>query len=279
MNEISAMPAAIRDWLAQREELSDMVFYTEYPPVRKAVPLRKVTVAVGIEKIEIDDTFASETDGEFPGENEYCRSALITLRFSIHAPYSMGGEACHRAFADITDCLAFDSGLDITLSGCGEISEDRATDALVLGAYATARANLCPAQSGDIDFPSFIDKTLLCGSHIRNTDIHLSASQQAFLAQPFASGSYYGTGEGTKTVGLGFEPKAAAVFAGDLPAYIQSGAGNKTYFAAGIRGAGTLGITLTANGFTVKNGDSHALYGVSPALNESGIVYSYIALK
>ena len=48
MNEISAMPAAIRDWLAQREELSDMVFYTEYPPVRKAVPLRKVTVAVGI---------------------------------------------------------------------------------------------------------------------------------------------------------------------------------------------------------------------------------------
>ena len=48
MNELSALPANIRDWLSQREELAGIIFLTEYPPVKKAVPLRKVIVAIGL---------------------------------------------------------------------------------------------------------------------------------------------------------------------------------------------------------------------------------------
>ena len=244
MNEISALPAGIRDWLAGREELSGMVFLTEFPPVRKAVPLKKVTGAVGIKKIEIADTFASDDENGVLNSNEYCRNAVITLRFSIHAPYSQGGAACHSAFADIIDCLTFDSGLDVTASGCEGITEDRQTDALVLGAYASVRANLCPAQSGDFDFPSFIDKTLLCGSHIRDESIHLSPRQREFLEHPFISGT-----------------------------------GSKSYSACGIQESATLGLSLGQSGFTVKNGSAYAVSGTEPALNETGVIYSYIALR
>ncbi len=279
MNEISALPAGIRDWLAGREELSGMVFLTEFPPVRKAVPLKKVTVAVGIKKIEIADTFASDDENGVLNSNEYCRNAVITLRFSIHAPYSQGGAACHSAFADIIDCLTFDSGLDVTASGCEGITEDRQTDALVLGAYASVRANLCPAQSGDIDFPSFIDKTLLCGSHIRDESIHLSPRQREFLEHPFISGTYYGTGNASRAVSLGFAPLWVTVFAGDMPANAPAGSGSKAYSACGIQEAATLGLSLGQSGFTVKNGSAYAVSGTEPALNETGVIYSYIALR
>ncbi len=279
MNEISAMPSNIALWLSEREELSGIKFLTEFPPVKKAVPLRKVTVAVGIRKIEIEDAFAQSDSENVLGENEYCRQALITLRFSIHAPYSMGGGKCHETFADIIDCLTFDSGLNVTSSGCEEISADRQTEALVLCAYADVRANLCPAQSGNIDFPSFLDKTLLCGSHIRNEDIHLSESQRLFLAQPFVSGAYYGTGASSRTISAGFTPRAVIILAGDLPFSANDGAYDKIYSAVAVTGAGSMGAEITGGGFTVRNGTSHAFSGAYPALNEAGIAYNYLALR
>jgi len=279
MNEISAMPSNIALWLSGREELSDIKFLTEFPPVRKAVPLRKVTVAVGIRKIEIEDAFEQSDEENVLSENEYCRQAVITLRFSIHVPYSMGGGKCHETFADIIDCLTFDSGLNVTSSGCEEISADRQTEALVLCAYADVRANLCPAQSGDIEFPSFLDKTLLCGSHIRNEDIHLSESQQLFLAQPFVSGSYYGTGASSRSISVGFTPKAVIILAGDLPFSADDGAYDKVYSAVAVTGAGSMGAEITGGGFTIKNGSAYAFSGAYPALNESGIAYNYLALR
>lgn len=276
MNEISAMPSSIAEWLSEREELSHIRFLTEFPPVKKAVPLRKITVAVGIHSVVIMDSFEQRDEDNVLENEEYCRQAEITLRFSIHAPFSLGGSACHDAFADIIDCLTFDSGLDITESGCDVIKEDRDTDALVLTARAKVNASLCPAQSTDLVFPSFLDKTLLCGSHIRNTAIHLSEAQQEYLAEPITAGAYSGMGQSMRTINLGFRPAAVFVFAGGMP-FITGSAQAYSAFAAGE--SGSLGLEITADGFRVKNGSTYAVSGITPCLNETGTGYVYIAFR
>ena len=160
MSEISALPSSIVEWLEGREDLDYIKFLTEFPPIKKAVPLKKTTVAVGIKGMKIVDSFVENDDGVLV-KNEYCRKAEITLRLSIHAPLSSGGAACHEAFTDIIDCLTFDSALDIVSSGCDNITADRDTDAFVLSAWLTVNASLCPAAASSLDFPSFLSKELL----------------------------------------------------------------------------------------------------------------------
>ena len=280
MNEISALPANIVAWLKGREELESINFLTEFPAIKKAVPLKNTTVAVGIESMEIVDSFTENDEGVLV-ENEYCRQAKIKLRLSIHAPYSMGGEQCHDAFTDIIDCLTFASGLDILTSGCDGIVSDRDTDAFVLSAWATVNASLCPAASSELDFPSFLNKELLCGSHINDADIHLSQEQQSFLEAPFVSGSYFGTGKSTRTLSLGFEPKVVIVVAKGCPMmYSDYTEGkNYAYAAVGLVSGASLGIEVTSSGFKVLNSTTQETAGCYPLLNETGTTYFYTALK
>lgn len=280
MSEISALPASIVEWLKGREELTYIKFLTEYPAIKKAVPLKHTTVAVGIESMEIVDSFTGNDEGVLV-ENEYCRQAKIKLRLSIHAPYSSGGEACHSAFTDIIDCLTFASGLDILTSGCDSIVSDRDTDAFVLSAWATVNASLCPASSSSLDFPSFISKEHLCASHINDENIHLSAAQQTYLNTPFESGTYFGTGDSSKSISLGFQPSVVIVVARGLPLmYVNHAAGaNYALAAVGMRGGETLGIELTTTGFKVKNSDSDPVRSCYPRLNELGTTYFYVAFR
>lgn len=280
MSEISALPSNIVTWLEGREELSHIKFLTEFPAIKKAVPLKKTIVAVGIQSMEIVDSFVENDEGVLV-ENEYCRQAKIKLRLSIHAPYSSGGEACHDAFTDIIDCLTFGSGLDIINSGCDGIISDRDTDAFVLSAWATVNASLCPASSSSLDFPSFISKEHLCASHINDTAIHLSADQQSFLDAPFESGSYIGTGTATRSISLGFKPSLVIVLGSGFPFMAFDQTANKYYAMAAValESGSSLGIELTSTGFKTRSGDSTGSKGCHPLLNEAASTYFYIAFK
>jgi len=252
MSEISALPANIVEWLKEREELADIRFLTEFPAIKKAVPLKHTTVAVGIESMEIVDSFVENDEGVLV-ENEFCRQAKIKLRLSIHAPFSAGGEECHDAFTDIIDCLTFASGLDILYSGCDDIVSDRDTDAFVLSAWAMVNASLCPAETSSLDFPSFISKDLLCGSHIVNEDIHVSQEQKLKLDSPFYAASYFGTGESSRTIGLAFKPSLILIIRDGMP-LIESdfSAGcNYTLAAIGFNGRASMGLEYAGNGFKV----------------------------
>ncbi len=278
MSEISALPSNIVEWLKEREELSEIKFLTEFPAIKKAVPLKNTTVAVGIESMEIVDSFTENDEGVLI-ENEYCRQAKIKLRLSIHAPYSLGGEACHDAFTDIIDCLTFASGLDILTSGCDGIVSDRDTDAFVLSAWATVNASLCPAASSSLDFPSFISKELLCGSHINDTSIHLSEKQQEYLSTPFESGSYFGTGDATQTISLGYKPSVVIVVGSGCPLIYCNLTDNKYYAlgAVGVAKGSSLGLEITSTGFKVKNNSTAK--GCTSLLNELGTTFFYLAFK
>lgn len=278
MSELSALPANIVAWLKTREELEYIRFLTEYPAVKKAVPLKHTTVAVGIESMEIVDSFTENDEGVLV-ENEYCRQAKINIKLSIHAPFSLGGEACHSAFTDIIDCLTFASGLDILSSGCGNVTADRDTDAFVLTANATVSASLCPAQTSGLEFPSFISKDLLCGTHIRDEDIHLSVKQQEYLNTPFVSGTYFGTGDATRSISLDFKPSVVIVCGRQLPFLQVNGSTGKAYAAVATAGGASYGVEITNNGFKVRSTESESVKSINPILNELGTTYFYIAFK
>ena len=280
MSEISALPSSIVEWLEGREDLDYIKFLTEFPPIKKAVPLKKTTVAVGIKGMKIVDSFVENDKGVLV-KNEYCRKAEITLRLSIHAPRSSGGAACHEAFTDIIDCLTFDSALDIVSSGCENITADRDTDAFVLSAWLTVNASLCPAAASSLDFPSFLSKELLCGSHISNSDIHLSPEQQAKLDTPYQLGTYFGTGDSTQSVTVGFRPSRLLVFANGLPLFAPNGSTGKSYALCGAAFGdyATIGVTLTEKGFKVSSTESLTVRSCSPLLNDLGTTYAYAAFR
>ncbi len=280
MSEISALPAKIVEWLKSREELREIKFLVEFPAIKKAVPLRNPIVAVGIEGMDIVDSFSENDDGVLI-ENEYCRQANIKLRLSIHVPYSEGGEGCHKAFTDIIDCLTFASGLNILSSGCEGIASDRDTDAFVLNAWISVKASLCPAESSDISFPSFISKDLICGSHINDQSIHLNQTQKEFLDTPFVFGSYFGTGSASKSISLGFSPSVVIVAANGLPMMHANHSDGQNYALMGVafQGGSTLGVEVTSTGFRVKDGDSVSARNCYPRLNELATTYFYIAFK
>ncbi len=280
MSEISALPANIVAWLKTKEELSDIRFLTEFPAVKKAIPLKHTTVAVGIEGMEIVDSFTENDEGVLV-ENEYCRQAKIKLRLSIHAPYSSGGEACHDAFTDIIDCLTFASGLDILYSGCDSIVSDRDTDAFVLSAWATVNASLCPAATSSLDFPSFISKDLLCGTHIQDTDIHLSEKQKEYLDTPFVTGSYFGMGNGYQSINLGFMPSVVIVMINGLPIMTTDTSTGKStaYCGVGFDNGATMGLEITSTGFKVRSSETEHVLNCYPALNILGTTYRYVAFK
>ncbi len=280
MSAISSMPANIVAWLKEREELKYIKFLTEYPAIKKEVPLRNTTVAVGIDSMTIVDSFVENDEGVLV-ENENCRQVNIQLRFSIHAPFSSGGAACHDAFTDIIDCLTFDSSLNIESSGCDSIVSDRDTDAFVLTAWAKVLASLCPAEGSSVDMPSFLGKELFCASHIKDESIHLSAQQLEYLQQPFVSGVYTGRGTASYTVNLGFKPKLVIVTGYNYPVSYVDFSAQKCYLYSGVafENGNSYGIEITSSGFRVMNSTVADSLDCCPFLNEGGTPYRYAAFK
>lgn len=277
MDSIVSLPIRMVEWLNNQPDMSDLSFFVEYPPIKKAVPLKKTIVAVGIESIDIQDKFVENDDGVLERQ-EYCRLAAIKANLNICVPFDFGGDKCHDVFTRIADALTFRTNLNIAKSGCEKIVSDRDTDALVMTGWLLMEADFCPAASTDENYASFLDKELLCGSHIRNGDIHVTLEDKAKFNEPFVTGFYLGTGASSNSIQAGFSPKLVMVMASGLPAvsvnFTNSSA--KGNFGFATQSFGTQGVSCTSTGFRVSNSSSG---GVTSSLNEAGTSYLYIAFK
>ena len=139
-------------------------------------------------------------------------------------------------------------------------------------------ADFCPAASTDENYASFLDKELLCGSHIRNTEIHVTADDKAKWNAPFASGFYIGNGTSSRTVSLGFKPSLVIVMAAGLPAVTVNFTNSTcySYMAMANDSLTSLGLSLTSTGFRVATNTTD---NVTSDLNDAGSSYVYIAFK
>jgi len=284
MSAISAMPGAIVEWLGGQQTLDGIRFLTEYPAENKAVPLRSPIVAVGLGSVSITDKFIENNNGVLERQ-EYCRTASLRMRFDIHVPFSEGGSCCHEIFTKVLDLLTFASDLNLRASGCADVSAHRDTDAFVLGAWAEVTADFCPAESTGLTLASFLPKELLCGSHIVNQEIHLTAPEKARLAEPFVMGTYLGDGLGIKNIAVGFRPSCVFVWCSKMPAVHPNFTTNTAQSLFGCvvdlpSGDGnSMGMEIIPTGFRLRTGSTYNVAPTISALNLSGTAYVYLAIK
>jgi hypothetical protein len=273
------MPSVIAAWLSEQEPLQNVTVMTEYPAASKAVPLKHAIIAVGMDSVRLTDKFVENDDGVLERQ-EYCRSASIRLRFTIHVPFSQGGDTCHSMFTTVLDLLTYASDLNIETSGCEDIAAQRDTDAFVLQAWADVLADFCPADSTGLTLQSFMSKELLCGSHVTNNNIHVSAVEKAFLDEPYRVGTFYGDGTASQTIALGLHPKAVFVAAPQMPTAHPNFSNQSTtiYAAFAIGALGSMGVEITTTGFRVRAGSGVSIGTTGSGLNLAGTQYSYIAL-
>ncbi len=277
MDSIVSLPIRIVEWLEDQNDMQDLSFFVEYPPINKAVPLKKTIVAVGIESIDIQDKFVANDDDVLERQ-EYCRLATIKANLHICVPFDLGGSQCHDVFTRIADALTFRTNLNIAKSGCDKIVSDRDTDALVMTGWLIMEADFCPAISTDENYASFLDKDLLCGSHIRNNDIHVTLEDKAKFNEPYVSGFYLGNGSSSRSIQIEFQPTLVMVIASGMPAVSVNFANSaaKSYFGFATQDYGSQGIELTSTGFKLVSRTSG---GVTSSLNEAGTSYIYLAFK
>ena len=280
MSAVSTLPENIVDWLNAQTELEDITFMTEFPPTKKAIPLKKPIVAVGLDSVRITDSFTENDQGVLE-RNEYCRLANMRISLLIHVPFSMGGEKCHDIFTDVTDALTFASDLNIVQSGCGNISSDRNTDALVLEAWIDVTADFCPAASSDMNYQSFLAKTFLCATHITDENIHVTAQDKEKWDSPSVSGGYVGNGSTSRSVSLGFRPSFVTVFAAQYPPVLTDFTNQRSYCYSGFAmpDYGSQGIEINSTGFKLLSSSTYVIDACYPCLNEAGMFYRYVAFK
>lgn len=279
MSSISALPADIVRWLSAQPDLSEITFLTEFPAIKKAVPLRKVIVAVGLHNVTLTDQFQDDGNGVLVRQ-EYCRSAGMQINLAIHVPFSRGGHTCHEVFSDVIDALNFASDLHIEESGCENITEDRDTDALVLNGYVRITADFCPAASSNMNFQSFFDKTLLCGTHIRDASIHASAEEKYMWEHPLHVMRYTGTGSGSRQFTFDFAPSWVMVFTMEYPPVLYNASQQRTelYSATASKFGCSEGIELDGCDVRVYSGQGD-FPDTMPFLNKTGYTYCLAAAK
>lgn len=117
------------------------------------------------------------------------------------------------------------------------------------------------------------------GGHVKNDSIHLSKGEKEKITEPYVSNIYSGSGESSRTISLGFQPKFVLIYKRGVPPVTYSNNVNTVNCAYGFYGhGGTVGISITSSGVIVSE-SATATNGVKVSLNERGSQYTIVAFK
>lgn len=165
-------------------------------------------------------------------------------------------------------------------SGYGSITADRETDAFVLKSWVDIEAEFCPADSSAIQYESFLPKTFFCQSHLNDGSIHVTTDEKEKWNSSITIGSYFGTDASSRSIKLGFQPKAVLVAAASLP-LVYSDTSNVSHCMSAIatQNASSAGLEITSDGFRLIQGTSQNYANTYTRLNKLNVNYIYIALK
>lgn len=135
----------------------------------------------------------------------------------------------------------------------------------------------CPKRADFVSDNTIIDSVL--GTHIGDTDKHLTAQEKSRALEPFVIMAYAGTDESTRTVATAFRPTFAIVFKKNEPPFtVDNGATVVNSGCAAFGHGGTSGVSIATNGVVVRQ-EATAADGKRLSLNESGCQYTMIVFK
>lgn len=136
-------------FLSNREELRDLVFCEDFPASAKESPLRRITVAVGLEQADCVPDALGRFLGEREGRALTGAPWTLRIRLQIHAPNRLGGSACRDAFERIWEALFFDAPFAVTAAWCGPVNARRETGSLELDAWIERNIQIARREGGD----------------------------------------------------------------------------------------------------------------------------------
>ena len=119
-------------------------------------------------------------------------------------------------------------------------------------------------------------------NHTGSTDIHITADERtAWQSGGLTISSYVGDLEPSRTITLGYKPRAVIVFLAVRPLveYKKSADTCNIYSAICTPLGSSQGISITATGFVVKCAESSSTGGSTEALNLMNKTYIYLAWR
>lgn len=127
------------------------------------------------------------------------------------------------------------------------------------------------------------DNTLIdtaFAEHLADHTAHATQEEKELWNEPFAAGSYTGDNAASRTISLGFTPRAVCVSAVGI-APISMNLNGEVFVRSGFATAfgSTKAVELTQDGFSVRNAIYTPPDGETPKLNMNNIAYIYLAWK
>ena len=126
---------------------------------------------------------------------------------------------------------------------------------------------------------SIIDQVV--GTHVNDSDKHLSETDRTLLEDYVTTGSFTGTGSPNGNIALSFKPKAVFIYMKNKP-LVEYDATNGYMLcnSAVVTNSGaSVGISLSGKIVTVSQSQSDATDGVFLNLYKNNTQYNYIALR
>ena len=123
---------------------------------------------------------------------------------------------------------------------------------------------------------TIIDSVL--GTHINDSDLHLTLIEKARVSNPYSISLEYGTGSATETYNAGFEPKMAIIFKVTSPLVRDINGYPSVSMAIATTKGSTGGATLSGSTLTVKQSTTSE-NGVLYNLNENNAAYVIVFFK
>lgn len=234
------------------------------------IPLKKTFLSFVPEK---------NTVTYFENENkEFCQKNEVTIRMTCYSPLASLASDTHILLESVLTYLNETYITEISGYHIGETEYDDEVKAFRVICRIFYEKEACPGESSESSTVT-VPQNFFCKTHVKDTDIHVTAAEHQKYNEPFVTGTYTGHGyDIDQVIDLGFRPKALFIFRQGYPPMVFDSEilFLRNYLGFSFGGKNSKNVHVTSNGFYVLDRES---MGNETRLNEDGIVYAYVAFK
>lgn len=234
------------------------------------IPLKKIYLSFVPEK---------NTVSYFEDNNkEFCQKNEVTIRMTCFSPLVSVASETHILLEEVLTFLNEKYLTEISGYTIGETEYDDEVKAFKIECRIFYERESCPAP--DSLNPSITEpQSFFCKTHVKDTDIHITAQEHAKYNEPFVTGTYTGHGyDAEHKINLGFRPQLLFIFRQGTPPGVYESDINffKNYCGFSFGGKSSKNLHITSTGFYVID---RVCSETETRLNEDGAVYAYVAFK